>query len=140
MAMPKAVVIDSSALVALLNVTDADHPKTANSYNELTKQRTELILQTEVLAETLNVLGKKVDRQAAANAGKAILLRQALGEIKLISSEIKTLALAVDLQLSGLGRPSFVDCLVMAQADISRTAYIFGFDTTFSKNGYQLPK
>jgi predicted nucleic acid-binding protein len=36
-------------------------------------------------------------------------------------------------------RPSFVDCLVMASANLYRTRDIFGFDAVFTENGYRLP-
>lgn len=134
------VVVDSSALVALFKSDDVDHQKAIDTYMVLTNGNYHILLLTEVIAETLNVLGKKINPMAAVKAGRAILAQQATGEIEGLSSSETVLDLALEMQLTASARPSFVDCLAMAQAQISRTDYIFGFDATFAKNGYRLPK
>ena len=81
----------------------------------------------------------RLDILGAVEAGKTILLWEASGEVILTASDTQTLNLAVELQVTASGGPSFVDCLVMAHADQQQTQYVFGFDATFQKNGYKLP-
>jgi len=133
-----AVIFDSSALMAWLNVTDADHTKALAVIGSMRKHYFYL-LPLEVLAETLNVVGRKVSHESVVKAGRAILIKKARGEIDFINSDASILSLALDLQASASGGSSFVDCLVMAHAEHQQTPYIFGFDTTFKKNGYRLP-
>jgi predicted nucleic acid-binding protein len=88
----------------------------------------------------MNIFGKKVGKGEAAQAGKALLARHVSGTLTIIPSPETVLSDALDrLQQSQGGSPSFIDCLVMAFADHRHTEEIYGFDETFSKNGYRLP-
>jgi predicted nucleic acid-binding protein len=132
-------IIDSSALISLLNVADPLN-KEALAINEvLLTGNWAVLLPGEVFAETLNVVGKKLGRNDATLVGRTIIERHAAGEVRFIHAEPDVYAKALDLQASGRGGPSFVDTLVMAQANVHDTRYVFGFDATFRKNGYRLP-
>lgn len=135
--MSKVAIVDSSALVALLKEDDTGHSKATGIMDTTTRPR--LLLPTEILAETLNILGKKLGNRAEVDVGRALLERVDSGEITLIVSTVATLHKALDKRQICSGNPSFIDCLVMAYADEHRTTYIFGFDDTFRKNGYKLP-
>ncbi len=137
------VILDSSALIAQINVKDLWHKK-ANAISELI-ERTEqkVILPAEVLAETLNRIGNNIGRQDAVVAGTALMERHDTGDILIAPSTTAILAATLTL-LKSVREPqdkraSFVDCLVMATADFYDTREIFGFDAVFGRNGYYLP-
>jgi predicted nucleic acid-binding protein len=132
------VIIDSSALIAMLSETDADHGR-AVAVREALSAEDQSLLPYEVLAETLNVLGRKLDRGSANVAARVLLRMHEDGEIRLVDPSPGVIKRATELQPTATGGPSFVDCLVMAYADQYDTPYIFGFDATFRKNGYSLP-
>jgi predicted nucleic acid-binding protein len=141
MKMNKPVILDSSALIAQINLADSLHEKAQAINDVLSQTDRQVILPYEVFAEALNIFGKKVGRVEAARAGKALLARHATGSLLIRTSTPAILAAALDLLVTAKGQsPSFVDCLVMASADEYQTREIFGFDETFTKNGYQLPE
>ena len=136
----KPVILDSSALIAEINLADSLHEQAQAINDVLSQTDRQVILPYEVFAEALNIFGKKVGRSEAASAGKALLARHASGSVKIIPSDETILTAALDLLLTAKGKsPSFVDCLVMVSADHYQTQEIFGFDEAFAKNGYRLP-
>lgn len=84
-------------------------------------------------------MGKKISLQDAVLISQAIIKRYEAHDIDFIHTEPSTCADALRLLATGVGKPSFVDCLVMTLAYRYETPYIFGFDATFQKNGYRLP-
>lgn len=134
----RVVIVDSSALVALLKVDDIDNGKALGLQLDMEAAEYSVLIPMEVLAETLNVIGKKFGRDEAVAAGHTILEEDRNGRMTLVGSEVVAIELALDLQSTASGGPSFVDCLVMAHATQQQTPYIFGFDLTFKKNGYRL--
>jgi predicted nucleic acid-binding protein len=135
----KTVILDSSGLISLLNVADQLHGEALRMDALLTASDWLILLPVEVLAETLNAVGKKIGRRDSVLAGQAILQRYESHDIDLIHAEGHVYDAAIKLLGTGTGNPSFVDCLVMALAHEYETSYIFGFDATFKKNGYILP-
>ena len=134
------VILDSSALIAQINLADSLHEKAQAINDVLSQTQREVILPYEVFAEAMNIFGKKVGRSEAARAGKALLARHVSGSLKITPSDATILTAAMDLLLTAKGKsPSFVDCLVMVSADHYQTQEIFGFDEVFAKNGYRLP-
>jgi predicted nucleic acid-binding protein len=137
------VILDSSALIAQINIKDLWHQK-ANAISEFI-ERTDrkVILPAEVMAETLNRIGNNIGRQDAVLAGKALLERNETGDILIIHSNTDiltaTLNLLKTIQEPPDKRASFVDCLVMASAAFYDTQEIFGFDAVFGRNGFHLP-
>ncbi len=134
------IVFDSSSLVALLHAGDAMH-EDALLIRDLsrTQRGWQIVLPYEVYAESLNVIGRQLGRQAASTAGREILDLAMQGQLDFVYPDASVLNRALMLQLEATGAPSFVDCLVMAYADEYDTETIFGFDATFRKNGYRLP-
>lgn len=130
------IILDSSALVALLHESDALHAKSIEIARALTGRPINLILPTEVFAETVNILGKKFGNRAAIRYGQ-VLLADTRYYIQAPRSEILDQALRM-LQKQK-SSTSFTDCLVMACADQYQTKFIFGFDTVFAANDYHLP-
>lgn len=97
----------------------------------------------KVLAETLNRIGNNIGRQQAFLAGKALLARHTTRDILLVQSDIDIIDAGLELlktvRVPQDKRVSFVDCLVMAYANLYDTREIFGFDAVFVQNGYHLP-
>jgi predicted nucleic acid-binding protein len=137
------VILDSSALIAQLNVNDLWHKKanTISEYIERTDRK--VILPAEVLAETLNRIGNNIGRQDAVLAGNALLERNEWGDVLITHSNTEilsaTLTLLNSVQEPSDKRASFIDCLVMATAAFYDTREVFGFDTVFGKNGFHQP-
>jgi predicted nucleic acid-binding protein len=135
------VILDSSALIAQINVKDLWHQKADAIAKVIARTERRVILPSEVFAETLNRIGNNIGRQAAVLAGQALLEREATGDILLTHSTPSLAAAALEL-LDTVHeppdkRPSFVDCLVMANAYDTRE--IFGFDAVFTTNGFYVP-
>src|SRR5918998_1740349 len=137
------VILDSSALIAQINVKDLWHKK-ANTISEyIERSDRKVILPAEVLAETLNRIGNNIERQDAVLAGNALLERNETGDILITPSNTEILSATLNL-LNSVQEPpdkraSFVDCLVMATATFYDTREIFGFDAVFGQNGFHLP-
>ena len=137
----KPVILDSSALIAEINLAYSLHEQAQAINDVLSQTQREVILPYEVFAEALNIFGKKVGRSEAASAGKALLARHVSGILRILPSSETILTAALDLLPTAKGKnPSFIDCLVMVSADHYQTREIFGFDDAFAKNGYQLPE
>jgi predicted nucleic acid-binding protein len=139
MARPKVAIFDSSGLISLVKADDQLHDKAVKITELLAEEGWRLLVPYEVLAESLNAIGKLVSKRSAILVGNALLEQYASQELTFIQSEPHTITNALTLLTSATGGPSFIDCLVMTCADEHATKYIFGFDTTFRKNGYSLP-
>lgn len=137
------VILDSSALIAQINVQDLWHKRADEIAEFIARTNRHVVLPAEVLAETLNRIGNNVGRLEAARAGNALLARFATGDILLAHSHpgllAASLALLKTVREAQDKRPSFVDCLVMATANVYETREIFGFDAVFGQNGYHVP-
>jgi predicted nucleic acid-binding protein len=137
------VILDSSALIAQINVKDLWHKKanTISEFIELTDRK--VILPAEVLAETLNRIGNNIGRMDAVLAGNALVERNETGDILITHTHsdilVATLTLLKTVREPQDKRASFVDCLVMATAAFYDTREIFGFDAVFGKNGFHQP-
>jgi predicted nucleic acid-binding protein len=141
--MSTIVILDSSALIAQLNVADLWHDKADQTAEIIRRTERQVILPYEVLAETLNRVGNNIGRQEAVTTGQAILARHIMLAINFPRTDPDIIAAALTLlKTAKTGKnkkPSFVDCLVMAYADLHSTDEIFGFDEVFAANGYRLP-
>jgi len=129
-------IVDSSALVALLIENDADHKKAVTLGTSLRAAGSLILVPAEVIAETLNLLGKMCGRDVALAAGRQLLTDPHLHLMTLSEARMHHALSIWEQQTSGV---SYTDCVVMAAADESETTTIYGFDSVFAKNGYQLP-
>ena len=91
------VILDSSALIAQINIKDLWHQK-ANTISEFI-ERTDrkVILPAEVLAETLNRIGNNIGRQDAVLAGKALLEQNETGDMLITYSNTDILTATLHL-------------------------------------------
>lgn len=131
--MTNPIIADSSALVSLLLPFDNNNKKALTITKILNRSSQALIIPGDIFTETINIIGKKIDHNAANLAGDKFLTDERFiiidttGEIRLSALEkFQSQPISV----------SFTDCLVMAFADEYKTWDIFGFDECFKKNGY----
>jgi predicted nucleic acid-binding protein len=130
--------VDSSALVSLLNPLDSNHAQASAIAAALTTLATgeSLLVPSEVVSETLNIVGKKLGHDVAVAMGWHILKT---GAFIVGSSAPEMLSDALKQFAEQPGGVSFTDCLVMQWAHFYDTRFVFGFDQVFSANGYRLP-
>ncbi len=133
----KPVIIDTSALVSLVSDADSNHRSAVAISTRIASDHRPVVLPGEVFTETLNIVGKKISREKQLDLGSDLLTSQTFTIIE-TSSEIRRLAF--EKLRKQPASVSYTDCVVMAFADYFETTDIFGFDQTFRKNGYTLPK
>ena len=131
--MNKHIIVDSSALISLFSADDSNHKFAAKISKTIFKNHKIVCIPGEVFAETVNTIGKKFSHKQALKFGREILDSKEY-QIVDTTEELRTDALTVFK--SQAESVSFTDCIVMATADHFSTKEIFGFDKTFSKNGY----
>lgn len=136
---PKLIIFDSSGLISLVKTDDFLHEKAVSVAKILITDGWNILLPYEILAESLNTIGKLISMESSIKVGDAILDQYATKELTFIQSEPHIVSSALLIAKTATGTPSYIDCLVMAFADEYRTQYVFGFDATFKKNGYYLP-
>jgi predicted nucleic acid-binding protein len=129
-------IADTSALLSLFDQQDANHPQALTASQELDRAGQLIIIPSDVLSETVNVIGRKLGHALAVDTGK-LLLGSGLFVIEPVSDKLQTAAL--EKFASQPQSVSFTDCIVMASADAHQTQQIFGFDAAFDRNGYQIP-
>src|ERR687885_1159755 len=100
----KPIILDSSALIAEINLADGLHEQAQAINDVLSQTQRGVILPYEVFAEAMNIFGKKVGRSEAASAGKALLARHASGSVKIIPSDETIPTAALDLLLTAKGK------------------------------------
>ena len=130
------IIADSSALFSLLIPTDQNYTKAYIIGEQLLSSSNTIIIPEEVFSELINIIGKKFNHKKAFVAARYLLDTESF-LIENTNKEMRETALS---KFNNQSRSvSFTDCLVMAFADQFETKIIFGFDETFSKNGYKLP-
>jgi predicted nucleic acid-binding protein len=132
----KIIIADSSGLISLLIDTDSNHAAAHDIAAQLTEDGTTVLIPSEVLAETINILGKKFGHEQTAQVIDD-LFQSAAFTVTPSSDVMRKDALSRFRETTG--SISYTDCLVMAVADHYGVTAIFGFDEIFSKQGYQLP-
>jgi predicted nucleic acid-binding protein len=131
------IIADSSALVSLLHPDDANHEKANALVESLERTTGKVLIPTEVFTETINVIGRNLGHKLAILAAGELMASETFYTD---SSNHNILASSLNLFAKQPESVSLTDCLVMATADFYGTDTIFGFDDTFSRNGYHLPR
>jgi predicted nucleic acid-binding protein len=133
----KQIILDSSALIALNSIDDSNHKKALEISQELTKEDCNLIIPADIFVETVNVAGRIFNREKQLNLVEDL---QSSDYFTILSSFdlleealtiLKTNAAKTDLSLT--------DCIVVACAKSWDTNYIFTFDKSILKLGFELP-
>ena len=127
------IIADTSGVVSLAVDTDHNHSRAMEEATLLSTEQRTILVPTNVLVETLNVLGKKSGHDTALRVlhelllpGGQFLLTDSTPFHQAASAKFKAQPAAV----------SFTDCIVMAVADGYNTLDIFGFDKQFADAGY----
>ena len=134
--MSGPVVLDTSALLALFDPHDAHHAAAIRSAQELHASARLLLLPADVITEAVNVAGKKLGHDLAAELAAHLAATDLYTRIE--TSDALRFA-AIDHFTRQTASVSLTDCIVMAVADAHQTRDIFGFDSDFTKNGYVIP-
>lgn len=126
------IIADTSGLVSLFNPDDRNHTEAINAAKQLTNDNKTILIPAAVFVEFLNVLGRKVNHEAALAAAAE------LTPPFLVLSEPANLPQSPALKkFANIPEAvSFTDCVVMAVADEYGTPEIFGFDKQFQDAGY----
>ena len=134
--MKPIVIADSSALISLASLDDANHSNALTQSQAIKDHGLEMILPADVFTETLNIVSKKISRELALSLGKEFLTGDT---ILLVETPLVVRKKAFEMFSQSKQSVSFTDCLVMAFADHFKTKAIFGFDEIFTKSNYILP-
>lgn len=135
--MNKALIADSSGIVSLVSETDRNHPLARNLANQLIQSPGSILVPSDVLSETLNILGKKAGHETAIKTGQTILQSDTF---VVVYPDEDLVDDAFTLFRTQKESVSFTDCLVMATANYYGVKDIFGFDEVFVDNGYTTAK
>ena len=131
--MSGPVVLDTSAIIALLSSGDANHVPAVQYAEELRASERTILLPADVITEAVTLAGKKLGHDRAVDLAAHLLTTTRYTRDE-TSDELRLAALEhFERQIPSV---SFTDCIVMAVADAHQTRDIFGFDTDFARNGY----
>ncbi len=131
--MKPPIVADTSGVVSLANTNDTNHAIATAGSISIQEQNLPFIVPGDVITETINVLGKKMNHALAIKVGDNIIRTESYTIID-TSPDIRDAAFEIFKKLPE--SVSFTDCIVMAIADLYNTKYIFGFDKIFCQMGY----
>ena len=129
-----SIIADSSALVSLIDENDINHRRAIEEAKRLEEADRPIMLPGEVLAETINILGKKFSHGLAVAAAGEFL--RAGSQYFVVETSIEQLRTALVCFHKQKESVSFTDCIVMIVADVYGTKDIFGFDKQFEEAGY----
>jgi predicted nucleic acid-binding protein len=126
------IIADTSALVSLATKTDQNYLPAMKEAARLREVLRPIIVPSDVLVETVNILGKKSGHETALKAAGGIL--RPGSQFVLIET---TAYLDAALEKFKVQSPaiSLTDCIVMTVADHYDTKEIFGFDKQFQEAG-----
>jgi predicted nucleic acid-binding protein len=127
------IIADTSALVSLATETDHNHLPATKEAARLRKVSRPIILPSDVLVETINILGKRSGHDTALKAAGELL--RPGSQIVLIETRPYLVAALEKFKDQSPG-VSLTDCIVMTVADDYGTKDIFGFDKQFEEAGY----
>jgi predicted nucleic acid-binding protein len=130
-----AIIADASALVSLVDLNDTNHAQAVEEAQKLEDVNRPIIVPSEALAETINILGKKFGHDLAVEAAQSFLHPDS--QFLVIPTELTQVHAALALFTKLKASVSFTDTIVMAVADEYHTQDIFGFDKQFEDAGYK---
>lgn len=128
-----SVFIDTSALLAVLDADDINHPKAAGSWKKLISSNKMLICHNYILVETLALLQNRFGTKAVKVFNDDIL---PLINVEWVDETTHKTAVSTLITAAKRGL-SFVDCIsfeIMRQLGIETA---FSFDSHFAKQGFQ---
>ena len=130
------IVGDTSALISMVIESDSKHSDALAGAQYLTTKQSTILIPAEVLAETVNVLGKKFDRKHAIATGRRLTKDEAF--IVVETNELVR-SRALDLMEKAADSGSYIDCIVVATGEQYASTNIYGFDRYFKQQGFPFP-
>lgn len=130
----KYLVLDSSALIALANNNDSTHKKAVDILQNIANEKYFGLLPNDIYIETINAIGKKLNKTLAA---KAAFMIRGFKWLDVIESNESSREDSLEKFRQTGPQISLTDCIVMATADEYKTKQIFGFDKHFKTAGYK---
>lgn len=130
------IIADSSGLISLAIENDNKHQHALDIVGKIPSENFLVIVPSEVISETLNILGKKVGHKEAVSAIEIIL--ESSSFLIVPASDVAR-SNAINIFRSIVASVSYTDCLIMAIAHEYNTKIIFGFDEVFRQKGFTLP-
>jgi predicted nucleic acid-binding protein len=127
------MIADSSGLISAYVSKDQNHKIAVRIKQKLENSLGAIYIPSEVFAETINIVGKKLGHKTSIKLAEGILTTKVF---LVVESNEGIRAFALNKFQNQPESVSFIDCLVMAFADFYETREIFGFDEAFRKNGY----
>ena len=128
------VVVDTSAILALLNADDRFHPRAKRGFERLETERPELVTTSYVLVESYSLIGSRIGLEALMEFRSEFA---SLFAVEWVAAELHEDAL--DL-LDARGKPSLsltdAASFVLMRRDGIETA--FSFDRHFENEGFSL--
>lgn len=128
-------IADSSGLISSFVRSDSNHKKAVGWIKKLERSSEIIYIPTEIFAETINIVGKKLNHTIAFELAKAL---SSSSYFDICESREEVRQNALEKFVIQKESVSFMDCIVMSFADHYETKKIFGFDDCFEKNGYSL--
>lgn len=127
------IIADSSALVSLATTTDHNHKVATEAALRLREANRPIIVPSDILVETINILGKRSGHATAVKTADSLLSPESQFVIIETTSYLE---IALEKFKRESQAVSLTDCIVMAVADYYSTKEIFGFDKQFENAGY----
>ena len=129
------VLLDTSAVYALLDADDDHHRKAAAISQRLIARKVVLVLPNFILAEAHAILNKRLGPQAARD-----FLNSALQEYEIVRATLEDewAAYALLQQTSRAKDLSYFDAVAIAMADRLGIGEVFSFDRHFKLAGLSL--
>src|SRR3954470_8621412 len=118
------IIADSSALVSLTIKSDRNHAAAVTFVQKVAADNRTVVIPCDVLAETVNILGKKFGHTRALEAIDILFEGRAF-VVEDIDERIRADALAWFRDVAD--GVSYTDCIVMAAANANKTKHVFGF-------------
>lgn len=133
------VFLDTSAYIALESRSDGNHQAAVRTFRRLVADRVSLWTSDHVFDETVTLLSRRVNVEAAVAWGKRALASRLIS-IEISDADTIRRALAV-LEDAPDQAFSFTDCCSFAMMRARRTKTAFTFDQDFKRFGFeQVPR
>ena len=127
-----SVFVDTSALYALLDEADANHPAAADAFRRL--RGSELVTHAYVVVETLALIGRRLGWDATQGFIDYLL---PVIEVRPVDDALHRAALMAYRE-SGSSQVSFVDRVSFAFMRASRLRMAFAFDDDFTAQRFEV--
>lgn len=135
--LPKEVLIDSDALVALIKKNDTNHKKAKKISQFLVQKRAIFLTTNYVFSETGTVLSQRISRKVALDFIDDLKTKESEISMIWVNEKIEDLAIKIFKKQTSKN-VSFVDCVNMAVLSRYKWDTIFSFDRIYEKNGFNL--